>query len=542
MKDCVFVLSFFATIFLGNKAISQLDTVHFFPPLHSRANAQVEEHYLYLSTPEPIPFIVTLTDGAGNVVATPTISQGSPQSVFIGNGQSPATEILVPLDSVGRVLKASGIIATAPSEFYCNFRVTDNNQAGSATAKGTAAFGSLFYAGSMPQLGENSTRSFIASVMATEDSTTITVSGYDPGVIFKNGAGADHTADVMIVYLNEGESYIFTGYTNVVANRTGFVGARIASDRPIVVNTGNMLGSITAATNTQDIGIDQIVPADRLGNKYVLLRGNGSNDMEKPLVVAIENNTQIFVNGSVTPIVTLVNSGDYFLIPESNYSGTLHENMFVTGSKNFYMYQPLGGATSTATGGLNFIPPVSCFLPNSVDLVPDIDLIGPDSYSGSLVVVTVGGSVVLVNGLPVGASFGPELVAGSSGTWETYNITGLTGDAEIVSDNAMAVGFFGFNGNAGFAGYFSGFGSSPNLVLSSSNVVGGVPCLPADSLYLQDGFDTYQWYQDDVLLPGETNSVFTPLVEAEYYVILTTAACTWDTPKANQFRSSLFNP
>jgi hypothetical protein len=286
-----------------------------------------------------------------------------------------------------------------------------------------------------------------------------------------------------------------------------------------------MLGSITVGTGTQDIGIDQIVPAERLGFEYVLLRGNGNNNMEKPLVVAIENNTEIFVNGSMTPIVTLTNSGDYFLIPESNYTGTLHENMFVTGSKNFYMYQPLGGSSSDATGGLNFIPPVSCFLPNSVDLVPDIEKIGPDTYSGSLVVVTVGGSTVLVNGSPVGPSFGPELVAGSGGTWETYNITGLTGNAEIVSDNAMAVGFFGFNGNAGFAGYFSGFGSSPNLILSSTNVVDGKPCLPADSLYLEDGFDTYQWFKDDVEIVGEISSSYTPDEEAEYFVVLSTAAC-----------------
>lgn len=526
MKAYHFFLCFIVIVFFENLAIGQLDTLHYMPPFHSRVNAQVERHYLYLSTPDPVPFVVTLTDGAGNVVATPTISQGAPQSVYIGNGQSPATDILVPVDSVGRVLKASGIIASAPSEFYCNLRITDNNQAGSATAKGTAAFGRIFFLGSMPQLGENSTRSFIASVMATEDGTSVTVSGYNTGVIFKNGAGADHTADVMTIALNAGECYIFTGYTSVVANRMGFVGAKVTSTKNIVVNTGNMLGSITSGTTTQDIGIDQIVPANRLGSKYVLLRGNGNNNMEQPLVVAIENNTEIYVNGAGSPIVTLLNAGDYFLIPEVNYTGTLHENMFVTGSKNFYMYQPLGGSTSDATGGLNFIPPVSCFLPNSVDLVPDIEKIGTDTYSGSLVVVTVAGSNVLVNGLAVSAAFGPEIVAGSGGTWETYNITGLTGNAEIVSDNAMAVGFFGYNGNAGFAGYFSGFGSNPNLTLNSSNVVGGIPCLPADSLFLQDNFDTYQWYQDDVLIPGATNASYTPLDEAEYYVILTTAACT----------------
>lgn len=513
----------FLVVFLCLNVSAQLDTIHYVPPLHARLNADVEQHYIYLSTPEPVAFIVTLTDGAGNVMATPTISQDSPFRYFIGSGQVPGTEILVPYDSVGVVLTESGIIASALSSFYCNLRITDDVQAGSSTGKGKAAFGQLFYVGSIPTIVENARRNFVTSVMATEDATVVVVSGYNTGVVFENGAGANNTDDTRTITLDRGESYIFTGFTNTVANRTGFVGARIASDKDIVVTTGNMCGSYTSGG--QDIGIDQIVPINRLGDEYVLLRGNGSNDMEQPLVVAAHDNTEIFVNGSLTAITTLTSAGDYFPIPEANYTGGLHENMIVTGSENFYMYQPIGGDVSDATTGLNFIPPASCFLPNSVDLIPDVDEIGPDSYSGSVTLFTASGATVLINGLAVGAAFGPQVVDGSGGDWVTYNITGLSGDIEITSTGAMAAGFFGFNGFAGFAGYFSGFASLPNLNLASSNEVGGITCLPADSLFLQDPFDTYEWFLDDLSIPGEDGPSYNPDAEGEYFVVLSKAAC-----------------
>ena len=50
-------------------SLAQLDSIHYLPPMHSRADNQVEDHYVYLSTPETTPFVVTLQDGAGNVLA-----------------------------------------------------------------------------------------------------------------------------------------------------------------------------------------------------------------------------------------------------------------------------------------------------------------------------------------------------------------------------------------------------------------------------------------------------------------------------------------
>ena len=45
---------------------AQLDTAHWVPPLHSRDNGQINDHYLYLSTPETSPVTVNLYDGSGS--------------------------------------------------------------------------------------------------------------------------------------------------------------------------------------------------------------------------------------------------------------------------------------------------------------------------------------------------------------------------------------------------------------------------------------------------------------------------------------------
>ena len=118
--------------------------------------------------------------------------------------------------------------------------------------------------------------------------------------------------------LNKGQSIVFSGYTDVTANWTGFIGALIVADKPIAVNTGNATGGVT--NNGSDITLDQIVSASQIGTEYIFIEGNGLPEMERPLIIANENNTEIYVNGNTTPIATL-NAGDYILIPNSYYQG-----------------------------------------------------------------------------------------------------------------------------------------------------------------------------------------------------------------------------
>lgn len=436
------------SLFVSFQITAQLDFTHWLPPMHSRDDAQITDHYLYLSTPHPDPFVVTLTDGAGTVLATPTISAGVP-FIYTIAPDDPSVVMIENAD-LNTVLTDKGIIAAADERFYCNFRARSNLQATSVTCKGNAARGQTFRVGAMPQQFEHGMRNFTAGIMATADNTTITISDYDPGVEFFDVDG-NILDDVLSFLLDSGECYVLSGYNNIAANLDGFVGALVTSDNPIVMNNGNWCGSICEAGG-QDIGMDQSVPIEVVGDAYVLIRGDGDEQMERPLVIAHTDNTQIYVN-ELPEALTTINAGEYFLIPEFYYTGAGHENMYVNTSNPVYMYQPLGGSPSRATPGLNFIPPLSCSMTKEIDLIPSIDQIGGTNYNGAIICVTLAGADVFVNGILQG---GAEEVDGAP-EWETYKIVGFTGDVSITSTDRMAAGMFGFNGDAGFAGFYSGF-------------------------------------------------------------------------------------
>ena len=82
---------------------------------------------------------------------------------------------------------------------------------------------------------------------------------------------------------------------------------------------------------------------------------------ENILIIAHENNTDVLVNDSTTP-VNLVNAGDWVVIEGDKY--TLEGNLYVATSKNVFAYQGIGGEQGNPTfpaanQGMFFVPPLS---------------------------------------------------------------------------------------------------------------------------------------------------------------------------------------
>mgnify|MGYP006146433813 CR=1 FL=1 len=443
-------------ILISNVSYSQLSNKHWLPPLHARDASVVAQHYLYLSTPELIPFQVTVTDGAGVPIAgSPfTISQGNPEEIFIGNSQN--SKMFRPLADVNIVNSNLGLILEGNGDFYASFRVRSANHAETLVSKGRSGAGTNFRVGSLPQNFDGGTRNFVTSFMATEDNTSVLVSDYDVDVEFVSNSG-NITANSQTFTLNEGESVILSGYCNIPANLTGFVGALITSDKPIVVNTGNALAGMGTQGDGQDFNLDQIVSLEEVGTEYILVKGNGSTNTELPLLIGTEDNTTIFINGNPIPVTT-INAGDYFLVPTSFYQGVNNNNIYITSDKPIYVYQIIAGDISDATSGLNFIPPLSCFFQKSVDLIPNINFIGGTQFSAAVIAVTYSTATVSINGVTTSSL--PEPVLGTT-DWVTYRIPNVNGNVVIESTGPLAVGVFGFSGFAGYGGYYSGFGSEP---------------------------------------------------------------------------------
>ena len=460
----------FILLLISSVNYAQLSNKHWLPPLHSRSSTVVQEHYMYLSTPETTPIQVTVTDGSGTPIAgSPfTISQGNPHSELIGVTQ-PSLMMLNQSDlNIAKIDK--GLILESTGEFYASFRLLAQNHAEILVCKGRNGAGTAFRLGSLPMTEPGSIRNFVASFMATEDNTTVVLNEYDTEIVFASGSG-NILDDTQTFNLNAGESVTVSGYTDFGANLSGFIGALLTSNKPIVVNTGNATGGMLGAGDGQDLNLDQIVPVDIVGDEYIVVKGNGSANTEHPLVIATQDNTQVFINGNTTAAATL-NAGDYFLVPTSFYTGTANQNMYISSDKDIYLYQIIAGSTSDATSGLNFIPPLSCFWQKSVDMIPNFNSIGFTSFPNSeIIVVTETGSTVSINNVPTTAT--PQSVTGNS-NWVTYRISGLSGNVKIESTGALAAGVFGASGFAGFGGYYSGFGSLPRdteITLCSNETV-----------------------------------------------------------------------
>ncbi len=528
---------FFLLVFLStNYVFAQLSDLHYLPPLKQGSNNQaIQQQAVYLSTPETTAFNVDVFLGTNTTaIATLSISKTSPAVYNLSNGDNNVT--LVTNANTGIVLNSSGLRFESPSgnEFYVNYRGISGSQAASLTSKGRAAMGTRFKWGGVPNLGTHVSKSNTVGIMATENNTTINLSGYDPNCVFRLGNDPDGiTADSYQITLNANESFVFEAYMGnsfSIAQSQGWIGASIVSDKNIVISNGSLNYGRQANSSNRDAGIDQPVPENRLGKEYVFVRGNGGSggETEFPIIIGTQNNTAIYVNGSATPIAT-INNGDYFEIPSSFYSSnSVGANMFVTTSKDAYAYQCIAGSSAIYTQGLNFVAPVNCLLPDIMDNIPDITNVAGTTLSGGVTIIastsTPDANIQVTDGtgpitLPSSTS-----VAGTT-LWKTYYVPGLTGDVSVESTGPIAVGFIGFNGARGIAGYFSGFDTVPDVELQ----VSGGGCLPtADVEVVDPNFDNYQWFENGNLIAGANSATYTPSQAGDYYVRVTKGGCTYD--------------
>jgi len=538
IKQWIYLAALFLTIFVhSNLAYGQLDSIHYLPPLSTNNETEgggTYSHQIYLSTPSTTGFDVDIKSPDGVILTTLNVSNTSPQVYTLGNSYNDVT--ILSLANVGIIQSDKGLVFESPGgeKFYVNYRIGGQRQSASLTTKGHKALGTRFRWGGFPNNSTNSNNAAVLGVLATENNTIITLSGYDPACAFQLGTDRDgHTADVMTMTLNAGESFVFMAGNNAsTANGDGFLGASLTSTKPIAIANGHLLGSPQIGASDRDAGIDQPVAETALGKEYILIRGNGATDnrAEYGIVIATQDNTDIFVNGNTTPIAT-INSGENYVVLGSNY---VDDVMYINTSENIYMYQVLSGANRAQTYGLNYIPPVNCLSPTFLDNISDVHLIsngngGNTTYTGAVTILATAGATLTVTDGGGAVSLPAAVNVLGNTDWEAYKISGVTGDVSVSSTDPIVVGTFGRNSQAGFAGYFSGFDNLPIV----GPAAGYDPCLSAstDVRLTTGSFDTYQWYKDDVLLPGETNSFIDVTLQGSYSVAITLGGCPYTSAK-----------
>lgn len=532
------LLFFLGSILWITQIFAQLDTVHFLPPCHARYDHG--RHYVYLSTPEQVAFPVYIVkgdgtpfiDGNGTFLTSVMISNNAPQIIYLGNGANPLNGIVTLTDpsELNTPISHKGLMFHAEKPFYANFRARTTDQAGSLTCKGRSALGTSFRTGhvfnqSVPNIAWPRRSNFVG-LMASEDDTQITISEYAAGITLMSGGGDFSPPPVITVTLNRGQSYIISTYVEFnrpQQNNNGLQGALITATKPIAVNTGSWLGS-PFTDPVQDIGIDQIVPIDHVGEEYITVRGDGPVGLEVPVVVATEDNTSVYLQGNTIPAAT-IQKGQFFKVPDGSYS--VNENLYIKATQPVYVYQTMGGANFPQTGGMNFVPPLKCAEGGKVDNIVDINKIGNTSYNGKLILIAEKGKPVWINSVQIPVSQ-LKNVSGNN-DYVTFKSGGLSGNIKVESTGALQVGMFGRNDNAGWAGYFSGFDDPP---IPRLNITTSKTCV--DTIFVKEltNVDSLYWYYEGNLMPGIHDTLLAHPQPGNYQVIARRDFCNtilWDT-------------
>ena len=528
---------FFLFAILSLNGFAQFSKTHYIPPVSSSSNQLPSGQAMYISCPSITPVNFRIISLGGGII-NGTVSRDSPYVLNIGG--SPNSQFMVDQSSASAVLSNKGYVVEANDLVYVSVRISADFHAGSIVSKGLAALGTKFRIGGFlnlgaPNYGDN--HYTFASILATENNTVVSFSDISPGVrLVNNFAAGSNPASII---LNSGQSYVIAVQGPTNANRDGLIGALISSDKPIAVNCGSIAGS-NSDSNNLDFGLDQIVSAERTGKEYILIKGLGDSfdAIEKALIIADENNTEIYVNGNPTPVAT-IQAGDYYELNGNNY--TTNRNLYIRTSKNVFVYQAIGGSNTGNSGdqanqNMHFVPPLSCETPKVVNNIPLInEVAGLSNFFGTVMVVTetAANLTFIINGvtytsatLPVGVTLtGPSNVTGNP-TYQTYSLNGLSGNVSVLSTKQVYVSYFGTSGSATYGGFYSGFTFKPEIT-QDIVAVGQSNCIPNAKLTVSSisAFDDFQWFFNNVAIPGATSNEYIPTQPGYYNVKAQILAC-----------------
>ncbi|WP_313385435.1 T9SS type B sorting domain-containing protein [Chishuiella sp.] len=524
MKKRLLTLLFFLYLF---PISAQLDTKHWFAPMVDAVGNYRNVQQIYLSTNQTTAFEVTVYNN-NNVIGKVKISKGNP-SVF-----DIPREFIITTNSKknisDKLFKPTklGLYVEGKYAFFANLRFSTYNHAEFITSKGKAGIGNTFYTVMAPISTINTLLNFTTSILATEDNTTVNITNFNPELDFSDGISRKEFQ----FKLNKGESYIIEGKGNPKNKNGHFIGAKITSNHPISVTNGNFNGQYAGDyRTTSDILMDQNVPIEHLGKEFILVKGNGDigKKVEGAIIVATKNNTSIFLNHRSNSIINL-NEGEYYIVPDNNYinQGNEHYNMYIETNENVYVYQLLAGSSTSpiASVGMNFVPPISCFLPKSIDEIGLINQnkiyhqnspLGTDDIPTKLNIITEKNANLTVNSQLPNHIDGPYPVTGNE-NWVTYGIPNQRGNVTILSDKSVMAGITAGIDAAGYGGFFAGLPTKPTIVKEG--------CYPNTTLIVTPTiFESYQWFLNGFPINGAIQNTYVPKEEGDYSVEVKISTC-----------------
>jgi len=507
-------LLYFLTLIIFKNVIAQLSTTHYLPPIYCKVDPKgaIGALELFISTPSDSSFYVKIYSGTNpNAIDSIPISSSTSAKYSLGKALN-AKNLITEAGQLNTPLDNGGLTLKAVSPFFANIRGHSVNQGFSLTSKGKAALGTSFRTGHMLQ-GSHYTKdnkglfSNFISVMATKNNTKLRFSDFKKGVEFY---GLDYTGKIktmrtsvpLDVVLDEGQSFVIAqhGEDFDFKDENKSFGSLVTSNKPIAVSIGSILAT-SPAGGAADVGLDQIVPVTGVGTEYILMRGQGGNTLERPVIVATEDRTTLKINGTEHP--RTLSAGESLILNGSSFSKA--HNLHLESSAPIYVYQTTAGSSSAATCGLNFVPPLNeCASANST-FIPNTHF-----ASGHVYLNIAAKTFAPIN--IIDAKINKKLITLESEKsnianplkrkWVTYKylIPKSVTDIGVISDEAINVSMTVESHVIGAAGYFSGFTPNPIIV-----AVGGKSAFYQNKelklkLKQYKSFDHFKWYYNGKFL------------------------------------------
>lgn len=324
-------------------------------------------------------------------------------------------------------------------------------------------------------------------IVATEDNTIVTIV---PSV-----AVVGHAAGVAYdIVLNAGETYSMAASSTAAADHPA--GSHISSNKPIAVT---LKDDSVSNGGCSDIMGDQLIPTDLIGTEYIVMKGFLSAGAGEAIyVLATQDNTEIFIDGAATPSA-VINTGEQWSYLINNTT------TYVTTSQPAYVLHATGEGCELAEAVL---PPIECtgsrkvYFVRSVDGAFGVNIMTRTENIGNF---TLNGNTTLIPA----SSF--NTVAGSAGEWMStqilFSTVNIPSEEFTVVENSTGLFHLGtINGGGGGCryGYFSDFGQSNPLELSSSFCEGDTITLQPNDDYLSYAWSTGETSSEiEVSEPGQ---------------------------------------
>ena len=426
------------------------------------------------------------TDPSSLVISTPfgkadvtirTADGSFQQSIRVNQGTAevvPLTNNIIQTPNYNSIENDKGLIIESDQLIQLIYRISANNNKMLVTIKGEQALGQRFRAGSQTNAGgapdTGKRENHFISVMAVEDNTTVN---------FEFTAAMKDLGSTHFVTLNAGETYLMIDDDN---NQT-VTGSLITSDRPIAVITGSQHSRQRNGQNGRDAGADQLIPTCGVGTDYVVTRGQDDDDPSEAnyaVVVGVTSNTEVFINGSGTPVASL-NPGEFYTydMPGPNFS-----RHYIQTSNPAYLYQ-FGSVQNNGEIGMAIAAPIDgCRGDRFVEFYRF-----PNSTVNKVtaLVPNAGLSTLTFNGNPYTDYTTAESIPGLP-SWSvvTFDDASLNNYNIIESDKLFNASQFVGNSSGGTFGYLTSFKDKivvydPHTNLPAYNYFADTIC--ADSPY-----------------------------------------------------------